>query len=88
MKRIADRFSTRRKSANQAKERLKLVLSHDRTDLPPGVLEALKDEIVDLISRHVNVDRDAVRFEMTQEGREQRLVADIPLLSDSHRRRR
>lgn len=74
------------KSATQAKERLKLVLSHDRTDLPPGVLETLKDEIIQVISRHIEIDPDLVRIEMAQEGREQRLVADIPLKQARRRR--
>jgi cell division topological specificity factor len=74
------------KSASQAKERLKLVLVHDRTDLSPGILEALKDDIVQVISRHVDIDPSLVRIEMTQEGREQRLIADIPLRQARRRR--
>jgi cell division topological specificity factor len=67
------------KSAEQAKERLKLVLVHDRTDISPGVMESLKDELIAVISRHVEIDPAAVKIEMAQEGREQRLIADIPL---------
>ncbi len=66
-------------SAKQAKDRLKLVLVHDRTDLTPGVLEQLKDDLIAAISRHIEIDPNAVRIEMSQEGREQRLIADIPL---------
>ncbi len=74
------------KSARQAKERMKLVLIHDRTDLTPGALETLKDELIAVISRHVEIEPGAVRIEMTQEGREQRLIADIPLRT-VHRRK-
>ncbi len=73
-------------SADQAKERLKMVLIHDRTDMPPGVLEALKDELIAVISRHVEIDPSAVRIEMNQEGREQRLIADIPLQATRRRK--
>ncbi len=73
-------------SANQAKERLKLVLIHDRTDMAPGVMDALRDELIQVISRHVDIDPTAVRIEMTQEGREQRLIADIPLTASRRRR--
>jgi cell division topological specificity factor len=73
-------------SANQAKERLKLVLIHDRTDLTPGTLDRLKDELIVVISRHVEIDPAAVRIEMTHEGREQRLIADIPLRPSRRRR--
>ncbi len=66
-------------SAQMAKERLKLVLVHDRTDISPGVLEMLKDDLIAAISRHIDIDPTAVKIEMAQEGREQRLIADIPL---------
>ncbi|MEX1247716.1 MAG: cell division topological specificity factor MinE [Anaerolineales bacterium] len=69
----------RRGSASTAKERLRLVLIHDRSTLPPGAMEALRDELIEVISRHVEVDRGAVRLEIAQEGRTQRLIAEIPL---------
>jgi len=77
-----------RSSASQAKQRLQLVLIHDRTDLTPGAMEALKDELIAVISRYVAIDPSAVRIDMEQEGREQRLVADIPLRSSNRRRSR
>ncbi len=77
-----------RKSANAAKERLKLVLIHDRTDLPPGVIDTMKDELIQVISRYVAIDPAAVRIEMEQVGRQQRLLADIPLQPSPQRRRR
>jgi cell division topological specificity factor len=77
-----------RKSAHQAKERLKLVLIHDRTDITPGTLDVLKDELIAVISRHVDIDPAAVRIEMTQDGRQQRLIADIPFNTADRRRLR
>lgn len=74
-------FGREPKSAHMARERLKLVLVHDRTDLPPGMLALLKDDLIAAISRHVDIDANAVRIEMTKEGRENRLIADIPLRS-------
>jgi len=78
----------RRKSANSAKERLQLVLIHDRTDLSPAVLEALKDDLIRAISRHIEIDPAAVDIRVAQEGRSQRLVADIPLRGAAYRRAR
>lgn len=69
----------RKSSANTAKERLRLVLIHDRSTLAPGAMEALRDELVEVISRHVDVTPGDVRLELTQEGRSQRLLADIPI---------
>jgi cell division topological specificity factor len=78
----------RKKSANSAKERLQLVLIHDRTDLSPAALDKLKDDLIATISRHIDIDPAAVRINMAQEGREQRLIADIPLRSATRRRAR
>jgi cell division topological specificity factor len=72
-------FKREPNSASQAKERLKLVLIHDRVDITPIALAALKDELIEVISRHIEIDPDAVRIEIDHDGREQRLVADIPL---------
>jgi cell division topological specificity factor len=78
----------RKKSANSAKERLQLVLIHDRTDLTPSQLESLKDALIATISRYIEIDPTAVSINVAQDGREQRLVADIPLKSAIRRRAR
>lgn len=80
-------FGKQQKSASAAKERLQLVLVHDRADLTPARLESLKDEMIDLISRYVNIDRGSVEIALTKDRNEQRLVADIPLAQDRRRRR-
>jgi cell division topological specificity factor len=77
----------RKKSAYNAKERLQLVLIHDRTDLNPGELEALKDDLIVTISRHVDIEPSGVVINVAQDGRSQRLVADIPLRNGNRRRR-
>ncbi len=74
-------------SANQAKERLKLVLIHDRTDLSEQALNNMKNELLAVISRYIDIDPQAVRINVAQDGREQRLVADIPIRPNSPRRR-
>jgi cell division topological specificity factor len=73
-------------SAYQAKERMKLVLVHDRTNLSAKALEDLKDELIGVISRHIEIDEKAVHIEISQQGREQRLIADIPLKATPRRR--
>ena len=79
--------SRRKKSAGNAKDRLKLVLIHDRTDLTPGALESLKDELIELISRYVEIDPSSVSINLAREGRSQRLVAEIPMRTKNDRRR-
>ena len=74
------------KSASQAKERLKLVLIHDRTDLSDETINSIKNELLEVISRYVDIDVSSVKVLMTNEGREQRLVADIPIKITYQRR--
>jgi cell division topological specificity factor len=85
MMKLIDRL-TGKKSAKSAKERLQLVLIHDRTDLTPAVLEALKNDLIAAISKHIEIDPSSVSIEIAHEGREQRLVADIPLKTATRRR--
>jgi cell division topological specificity factor len=75
-------------SKDVARDRLKLVLIHDRTDVSPAIIESIKDEIIAVISRHVDIDRDNVDIKLQSEQNENRLVADIPLLKSSRRRNR
>ena len=57
-------FNRETKSARMAKERLQLVLIHDRVDLTSSRLDALKDDLIATISRYVDIDPDAVRINM------------------------
>lgn len=88
MRRVVDRLRGKQKSASTAKERLQLVLIHDRTDLSPSVMEDMRDEIIEVISRHINVDRDSVKIKVQQDGREQFLLAEIPIMKANRRRSR
>jgi len=81
-----DKLLGKKTSADSAKERLQLVLIHDRTDLTPAELDSLRDDLVAAISRHVEIDTDAMQFGLEHDGRSQRLVADIPIKRAPHRR--
>ncbi len=68
-------------SREAAKQRLQLVLVHDRNQIEPGMLEVIKDEIITVISKHLDIDRAGVQVNFTEGERESKLVADIPLSS-------
>jgi cell division topological specificity factor len=76
----------KKSSADSAKERLQLVLIHDRTDLTPAELDSLKDDLISAISRHVEIDAQAMQIGVEHDGRSQRLIADIPIKNASRRR--
>lgn len=66
-------------SAKHAKERLHLVLIHDRTDLTSDDLESLKDRLIEVISDYVKIDPSKTEILIEKNGREQSLIANIPL---------
>jgi cell division topological specificity factor len=86
---ILDRLTGRRttSSGQVAKERLRLVLAHDRAHISPGLLDTLKDEIIEVISKHINIDPNGVQVTISESTRESRLVADIPLAAGRRRGR-
>jgi len=66
-------------SASTAKERLQFILVHDRINLPPEQLRAMKEEIVAVISKYVAVESDKVDIALQQRDRQNSmLVAEIP----------
>ena len=63
-----------------AKERLQLVLVQDRFKISPATLEKMKDELITVISRYVEIEADGVQVTFTQTRTQSRLVADIPVV--------
>lgn len=74
------------KSKNMAKERLKLVLVHDRSDLSPMFLEMIKSDIIKVISKYAEIDESEIDIKMTKMKKEGQnspvsaLVANIPIV--------
>jgi len=62
-----------------AKERLQFILVHDRINLPPEQMEAMKAEILAVISKYVPVDNANVDIALQQRERNSLVVAEIPL---------
>lgn len=67
-------------SKSDACNRLKLVLMHDRSKLAPGTLEQMKDELVDVISKYIEIDKEALDLNLENETNTIALVANIPIL--------
>lgn len=65
-------------SAKEAKERLQFILFHDRIDLPPEQLDAMKAEILAVISKYVSVESERVDIALQQRQRDNFIVAEIP----------
>jgi cell division topological specificity factor len=76
-------LSPKQNSKNVAKDRLKLVLVHDRTNCSPELLELLKNDILMSISEHVDYDPSDLDIKITKtkdnESGKPVLVASIPI---------
>lgn len=66
-------------SGTVAKQRLQLVLVQDRVKLPPEVLEAIREDIIAVISKYVDVEQDGIEVVITAGSNTDRLTANIPL---------
>ncbi|MGI6527924.1 MAG: cell division topological specificity factor MinE [Caldicoprobacterales bacterium] len=72
------------KSKDVAKERLKLVLIHDRANVSPKFLEMVKGDIIKVISNYMEIDEAGFdirlsRIEQEDENYTSALVANIPI---------
>lgn len=70
-------------SADLARERLKLVLVTDRSDITPDQLEHMQGEIIDVIKRYLDVTEGEVHIKLEQRERRNYLVANIPLIRNT-----
>jgi len=69
MLKAIQRFFRDRNSAETARKRLGVVLMHDRLDISPDLLEALKNDIIEVLSRYMEIDRNSIRVDF-EEGKE------------------
>lgn len=63
-----------------ATNRLKLVLMQDRTNLTPRVLEQMRSELVDLLSKYLEMDKELLELNFEQEGDQVALMLSIPVI--------
>jgi len=75
------RFFGKPASSATAKERLRLVLLSDHLSLAPDVVESLKHDLLEVISRYVEVDVANCDVSFEQREKQVAMLANIPILS-------
>ncbi|MCK8825605.1 cell division topological specificity factor MinE [Fuchsiella alkaliacetigena] len=66
-------------SKDLAKERLKLVLIHDKINISPELLEEMKEELLEVVSKYIEVEANRLSIDLNQDDQSIALVANIPV---------
>ena len=72
-------FGKKESSRDSAKKRLKLVLVHDRSSLSPRLIEIIKEEILQVIRKYVEIDDACTEMTFDEDGEQAALIANIPV---------
>ena len=85
---LLDYFKTSKtSSASLAKERLQILVAHERVShSQPMYLPQLQKELLDVIQKYVNVDKDAISVKFEQDGNQETLELNIMLPDDTTKR--
>ncbi len=67
-------------SKDTACNRLRVVLMQDRTNLTPELMERMRRELVELLSKYVEMDKDALELNLEQDGDQVALMLSIPVI--------
>ena len=67
-------------SKNTAVNRLRLVLMQDRTNLTPEIMNRMRSELIEVLSKYVELDKEALDLNIGQEGEQMALMLSIPVI--------
>jgi cell division topological specificity factor len=71
-------FGRKQKSANEAKQRLMMVLEYERKKLPPNFAELLKQDLIEVFSKYEQFDTSNIEVNVKKEQNTEELWISIP----------
>ena len=77
-------LSSKQTPKEVAKDRLKLILIHDRGEIAPDIIEKIREEILEVISKYIDIQMDDVEISVNRSDDEEgentsALIANIPI---------
>jgi len=79
LERLFNRNSSAPSSRDKAKQRLKLIIAHDRSGLSEETLETMRKEILEVVARYVEIDLESTEFNLENEEGITALIANLPI---------
>lgn len=73
------RFFSKENSKDVARERLRLVLVHDRASVTPEFINQMKEDLIKVIREYLDIDEEALQVSLENEDDSIALVANIPV---------
>lgn len=78
---LLDRFFGQNETKTKAKERLRLILVHDRSHLNPEKMDALRKDLFEVLSKYVEMSPEGMDIQFEKENDSIALIANIPIQS-------
>ena len=72
-------LNVRPPTKNDAKKRLQVLLIHDQVDITPAQMEEMRGEIIDVVSRYLDVDPETMELKLSKEEGTVSLVSTLPV---------
>lgn len=72
-------WTTPKKSRYPAKNRLQLVIAHDRAGVNPEMIDKMRQEIIEVVSRYLDIDVEEMQFSIQSNDRITSLSANLPI---------
>ncbi len=62
-----------------AKDRLKIVLVHDRANISPEIMQSIKNDIIDVLSRYMDINKSETEISLENDSESVALMANVPI---------
>lgn len=69
----------KRNSSKIARDRLKIVLIHDRANISPEMMQCIKNDIIEVLSRYMEINKNGAEVSLENDSDSVALLASVPI---------